>query len=1060
MKVPAIFAVVFLLAWGAAAQPAKPKAPTTKAKPPAAKQTNAKKTQDKGTKKDPPKKQPTAKPKTATTATTKKATKPSTTVSAKKPKAKPDEKPKVEEPVVDEAAADAEYALISAIADADERITALKKFVKEFAASKRVADAEAMVVTVRTQLGNDQLAGGNITGALDLYRAAIEDAPRAMPDQLFNETIGKIPANIYFRGARKEGFEIARLIEEKVRSSVNQLLSVAMFYMSVENGSEARRIAERAIKLDPASSTAYQTLGLASRMDFLLDESAAAYARALELDPSSLNAKRGLAEMRRALGKADDAVVLYQEILAKEPENLPASTGFILAMFESGKITEAEAELAKSLEANPGNVILQAGAAYWYATNGQGDKAVDLAQKAIASDPRFIWSHIALARGYLAQRNPTAAEKTLLAARRYGNFPTLEYEIASAKAAGGFFREASEELAKSFSVKDGVVSTNLGGRVTRSSRDIGELVGFERRASIFFSASPDPAEVAAGLAALLDLKQEIDKPEPDIAAVEKAVDNFVRGDDKMKIHRILYAGTRLLDKKLALPKILELARAAPPALDSGLDAPDPAAAVMAGELYESRSLAAISDRYIDVPSVPRATLSSVLRGRVEELSGWTYFQMDDAEQASVHLKRAVSVLPVDSAWWRSSTWRLGTSLALQGKLPEALDMYIRSYKSGQPPDPLKYNAIEALYKRINGHTMGLEQRVGANPAPTPSNATVAQTTRPTPSIPVARPSVQPTPLPTPVSTPNADPVETTTPAVVASPTPSLAEARPTSTPEPSPTPTPAPVETPEPIAEMKPAETPTPAPTPEPTVEAPPTPTPTATPEPIVEQPPTPTPTATPEVIQSPTPSPEEATKVETRPQSTPDERREPDPASVAKVPSVQTRLVDNTNGLLGPVVVQIPPSPPVRTQQRADATSKPTRPASSTVRDTLPAAEASKADAAAPIPDGRARIVDGVPTRSDVAEPCSLALDQRNIVLQASGNDQSVVVRRTDDGDVEGITARSLSPDDIAVRREPLPGINWTSLFMLRSTSTKTGLFQVRFEAPCGRLDVSVRVR
>ncbi len=304
--------------------------------------------------------------------------------------------------------------------------------------------------------------------------------------------------------------------------------------------------------------------------------------------------------------------------------------------------------MAKALEANLGNIILQASAAYWYAANGEGEKAVELAQKAITADPRFIWSHIALACGYIAQRNPTAAEKTLLAARRYGNFPTLEYELASARAAAGFYREAAEELAKSFSVKDGLVSTNLGGRVSRGSKDLGELIGFERRASIFAPTGADSPETAARLAALLELKQELDKPEPNAVTAAKAADEFVRGDDKMKVHRLIFASTQLLDKKLALPKVVELTKSAPAALDSGLDVADPTAAVMASELYESRSIAAARGDYVNLPPVARPTLSAVLRGRVEEISGWADYQMENAPQASIHLKRAVSVLPADS----------------------------------------------------------------------------------------------------------------------------------------------------------------------------------------------------------------------------------------------------------------------------------------------------------------------------------------------------------------------------------------------------------------------------
>jgi tetratricopeptide (TPR) repeat protein len=145
-------------------------------------------------------------------------------------------------------------------------------------------------------------------------------------------------------------------------------------------------------------------LGLANRVDFQLEESAAAYAKAVELDPETLQARQGLAEMDRSLGKSKDAIALYREILAKDATNLPAKTGLILAMFEAGQRADAETELAKSLDENPGNVMLLAGAAYWYAVHDEGAKAVTFAQKAVDVDPRFIWSHIALARGLIKQK--------------------------------------------------------------------------------------------------------------------------------------------------------------------------------------------------------------------------------------------------------------------------------------------------------------------------------------------------------------------------------------------------------------------------------------------------------------------------------------------------------------------------------------------------------------------------------------------------------------------------------------------------------------------------------
>jgi len=92
--------------------------------------------------------------------------------------------------------------------------------------------------------------------------------------------------------------------------------------------------------------------------------------------------------------------------------------------------------------------------------------------------------------------------------------------------------------------------------------------------------------------------------------------------------------------------------------------------------------------------------------------------------------------------------------------------------------------------------------------------------------------------------------------------------------------------------------------------------------------------------------------------------------------------------------------------------------------------------------------------------KPCSLTLDQENITVPNSGSDRAVIVRRVDDGDIEGLTAASTSPEDISIRREVIAGIRTSALFVLRSRSAKPGVFQVRFEAPCGHKEVVVRVQ
>lgn len=789
-----------------------------------------------------------------------------------------------------------------AVTDTAERISALKGFSVKFPESPNRVPALEMLAASRASYAEEKMQAGETDTALIVFKQTVDELPAPVPPKLFTETVYKIPATLYWRGQRTAAVEAAKIIEAKVGDNAAQLVDLATFYLGIEGGGEAKRLAEKAVQLDPASATAYQALGLANRLNFDLEASAAAYAKALELDPASAAARRSLAEMKRALGNSAEAVSLYREILSKDENDRAARNGLTLSLFEAGKISEAEAELASSLEQNSKDVVLLAGAAYWYAANNQPDKAVDLAQKAVAAEPRYIWSHIALARGLIGQKKPLEAERILLGSRQYGNFPTLEYEIASARLMAGFYREAAEELKKSFSISDGVIKTKLGGRVQTEGKDFVELLAAERRASIFAPGSAASPEHASRLKLLLQLTETINSPGSGETDIVRAADEFVAGDDGMKLHRQLYAADALVKKKLALPKVLELMHSAIGKADASLDVLAPAAAVMASELYESRSLAIARGEVIRVPDVPRQMLSAIVRGRIEEIAGWALYHQGSQAEAIVRLRRAVSVLPEKSAWWRSSVWKLGAALEADGKDTEALDLYIKSYVTDKP-DLAKYISVERLYQRVHGNTEGLEAKIGPNPLPvaakdpTETIEPVALKTEPTPETvatpPASEAAPQSIPSPTPEgglpkSIPAKDPINETAAPPESEPekaTPAETESKepPRVDPSPSPTvdqapvaeasPSPPPEETekvvdtskqtselPPIIVGAKPAE---PEKTPE-AIEPAETQQATATPAPTPETPPesvptpSPTPETVPEAVATPTPTPAE----------------------------------------------------------------------------------------------------------------------------------------------------------------------------------------------------------
>jgi tetratricopeptide (TPR) repeat protein len=610
-----------------------------------------------------------------------------------------------------------EFEKARAQTNATDRIKALKKFVANFPNSAEKIHALELMVVARAQAADEKLRAGDAAVGTELFKLAVKEAPTPLSDKLFADIILQIPNNLFFRGQRDAAVEIARMIEGKIGENAKQLLGLATFYLGGEDAAEAQKLADRAIAIEPNLPAAYQTLGLANRLNFNLDEAANAYAKALELDANSIVSRRSLAEMKRATGKSDEAIALYREILAKDAADVAAQNGLILSLFDANKKSEAEAELQKSLEQNPKNLSLLVGAAYSYAARGNGARAVEFAEKAIAVEPRYIWSYLALARGHLLQNRYFEAERALMTARNYGNFPTLDYELASVRLAGGFYREAAQELAKNFAVKDDAITTKLGGRVEKQAQNFTDLLALERRASLFEPLAADSSENAEKLKYLLSFYKKTEAPETaGDDEISDAADKFIGGTDKMKLHRQLFAAERLLEKKKSLPKVIELMRAAIGGVDAALDVPNPSSAVLAEQLYDARSLAIAKNQLVVIPAVPRQTLSNILRGRIEEITGWALFQENKPSEAAIRLKRAVSVLPEKSAWWRSSMWRLGAALQADDKQPEALDAYIKSYSNDNAPSAAKRIIIESLYQKINGSLDGLDAKIGAKPA--------------------------------------------------------------------------------------------------------------------------------------------------------------------------------------------------------------------------------------------------------------------------------------------------------------------------------------------------------
>ncbi len=894
------------------------------------------------------------------------------------------------------------------LTDPTQKAESLVKFIADYPKSEFKIRAEESLAGARAAIADQRLTAGDSEAAVRLFTLAVERAPKPYGDRLFSGVLATLPANLYWRGFKTEAIELAKLIETHIATDGNKLLLLSTFYLGTENGDEAKRIAEAVIKLDERNSAAHQTLATAHRLNFDLESAGISFAKAVELDSESTTSKRSLGDMKRALGKADEAEKIYRDILAVNEKDNQARTGLVLSLFELGKRSDAEAEMTRALEEVPGNVVLLGGVAYWYAANKDGDKAVELARRAIEKDPRYVWSHIALGRGLMLQNKPVEAEQVLVAARKYGNFPTLQYEIASARLAAGFFRDAAEELKKSFQLADGSISTRLGGRIEKTADSFTDAIAMERRASIFIPASADSPEDAARLKALVDFTERIATETKDTLAIVSAAEAFASGSDNMSVHRKLYAADLLLQNNVAADEAAKLAASAVAALDRSLNVPNPGAAVMANELYEARNVSFSREDFLLIPEVPKETLIMLMRGRVEDTTGLALLRQGKPAEATVRFRRALTVLPKDSAWWRSAMWNLGTSLAADGKDKEGLESMIASYAIDRP-NITRYILIEQLWMKVNGSREGLEEKIGPNPLP---SFTAAATPNPVPET---------SPSPTVVSTTALADVSAT-PAVSPSPDASHELAKPAATPELTPTPTASP--TPEASTEIV-----------------------VASPSPEIS--PSQSPSPSPEVVAV-MPSPEISP---TSQKATEEPKLSPPPETVVakSTENSEPRADPKLPGrpLFEPIVIQIP-----RSERSSGSQSKITEAGRSTEQ-----ANAEN-EASANSEPARPRIVEGKAIVGELM-PCEIGVSQESVSLINNGGSISMLVSIEQGEDIKLVSGVSSSPKDVEIKlQSDTPAVVGRSMFVVRSISEKTGIFQVSFKAPCGKKDVIVRVR
>jgi len=621
----------------------------------------------------------------------------------------------------------------------DKRIDALKKFIAAHPKSIAVPRANELILLAHATLGDQKLKAGDEEAGLREFRLALSDAPPDLSDRAFIDIIAQIPLNLFLRGQREAAMQAARQAEALAQLNARRLVALTQFYVTIEDANEANRLAELAVQTASESAVAHQVLGAARHIALRLDDAEKEYARAVELDPKLMPAKLSLADLKRAGSKFEEALPLYRDVLQADATNKSARAGLIVSLLELGKKDEAEQQLTSALsDKDQGkNLALLTGTAYWFLAHNDPKRGLELAQKAVEVEPRYSWAQMAFARALIADGRVLQAERSLRFARQYAQFPTLDYELANMLASVGLYDEAAQELARSFTVKDGQIETKLAGRNAAHAASFVELLAPERLAAIFQPAAAETEANAKLLKALLMFRTALNAESVNEDDVAAKAQEFVSGDDPMRSYRAVYAGGKLLRQRVGLSTVIDLMDQATIGVEAALNVPAATVAVQPEELSDVRARALAQGGTPTVPEAPRYALSALLRAKIEDLQGMAFFNLDKPNEAVARLRLAVSAAPDGTPLKVTSMWHLASALEASGKADQALLYYIKSYLAGVP-DPARRAVIENVYKKVNGTLDGLDDKIG--PAFTTATATPA-------ASPNASPAATPTPQP-------------------------------------------------------------------------------------------------------------------------------------------------------------------------------------------------------------------------------------------------------------------------------------------------------------------------
>jgi len=205
-----------------------------------------------------------------------------------------------------------------------------------------------------------------------------------------------------------------------------------------EDNSEARRLAEAAVELDPDYARAHAIVSWAYLMDFssrwvddpdqALEQAHKSARTAVSLDDHNAYAHLGLGASENWLGRHDRAIASSQRAIELNPNDADSHAHFANVLVFAGRTDDALEELGTAMRLNPiypGSYLQFLGRAYF--TQRRYEEAEAAFERAVTVNPGWPWAHLLLAAARAALGKIEDAEAGVAEARKLSPNLTMRH---------------------------------------------------------------------------------------------------------------------------------------------------------------------------------------------------------------------------------------------------------------------------------------------------------------------------------------------------------------------------------------------------------------------------------------------------------------------------------------------------------------------------------------------------------------------------------------------------------------------------------------------------------